>query len=709
MRAPAAAARRKTIAAEPKTSHAASDVFEPQASQQHRASRSIDAIRARVVERPVEPEEEGPLGTTKYDPADFDDMLSDVGNGWAVTHQEMFTLSDKAIGKMMGDSYFTALDETPFPLGLQADDSVKLLRVYVRAAELGFLDRSVDERVWRIAWPHDAETVSLLLRAAKAFNVSPTRIPFAGSTLDQYRVRSVDMPEAEIRAALASYDPSLKLVHALADEPLLKSGVMRFLSTSSIPIEVLDSLTDILQLPRVKPSLHLRPLVDRRDSQPLVAKENVTELLEKLSRTDKPGKQLKLLERMQSTDAGAPSFKELLTVIREEIRQGQDWFRNSISWTELSEEQRPRLLAALSADKHPGALAVLAGIFTSSHFVELGTAFEALGMSPAEAAEWVRVTQKVRDSEWGFMDLTEGLVEKTVDFSDFLARVRLLDPDMVDVESLFALVTEAQSSGTERSVATAVATFAAANFRDEIAMKVEQLLDDASKRGMFHDIYSSRTSVPDGTVRELVAAGRGVVESDDAAAIEHFVSWSRAASAYDNPDQAIANVLREVHEHVLSSRPVVPAPKLGWVTAAKASVEAPPVVEQRPRQALWAALSLTPELLASVHSFGELEAFEPSPAAVIAARTKYPALLGQLRRLTNQLIRHANGAETVHADPAVARAKALELIDRSLGEALSAATGDEKVAVFTAGRALLSEFEGAYADLVDRYQSIAEE
>lgn len=656
----------------------------------------LEHIRAGLLNRPVDAEAAEPLGNAAYDKERWSAALDAIVNGEAPEDPTTLRMGDDALktlwSKLEDDAILGPQD---FARGLQTPHSVDLLRVFVRIAELHPQWRKIETGVWSLGWPHDDDTAAVLLRAAEVFGVHPSKIPFAGSTLAQYRARQTNTSTLKLEETLGNFDPSFRLAQALSAEPRFVTGVVRFLGTASLPGDVRDALTDALKLPRTVSAATLRSLTDRRETPVDPTARAVRELLWSIEAKNVE-KRLSRLEQLQSTDSTAPSFSQVMASVRQSVTVGREGFRRTFDWQKLSPSERERLMVALTADKHPVALAVLAGLFTKATFDGLAPAFERLGLSQAEAETWVGYTKRLRKMSSGdFLFATKNLEKNPVETSSFVARMRLLDFDEgTTAEELFTVVLDARPSGDESLVARAVAEFS--DFLSVLrGNQLDLLLDDAVDRGLIANPWSEDT-VASEALEALAAAAREAAGSDQPEATARFMELARALPPEVDVSRCIAQVLGQLHAEALKRQTglgeVDGLPKrsasVGWVgrSAAPISLEA--------RKSLWDALSATPTLadMADVQSFAALEEFSPPPEAAAAARAKYPAVALQLDLLKRQLTHR-----TV-LDAAGAKAKVLAALETHLGEALANATGAQKLEVFTAGRALMDELLAWYAD-----------
>lgn len=233
-------------------------------------------------------EPEAPAGTARYENVDtfnrhIDGFLSNwvaLSSGEAPTDSRLLAFDDSTVAKLITDFFHSKLRPEYIQPNPPNTDSLQVLRNFVRAKELGVPVEVTSANVWRQQWPVDDATAAFLRRAALAFGVPLTDIPFDGSTLDQYpqtpalveaRPQSLATNGYDLHGTLEGVYDSLILVKHLAQVPTLKPGVLQFLeevlppdvgtfierSMPAAPVAGADA-------PEASRLAALPPLVDRR-------------------------------------------------------------------------------------------------------------------------------------------------------------------------------------------------------------------------------------------------------------------------------------------------------------------------------------------------------------------------------------------------------------------------------------------------------------
>lgn len=200
----------------------------------------------RLEQVPIEPA--GPVGTATYT------STNDVAANWGTISNDQpaadptrLTFNDATVQRAITEYFGTTLSSDR--VGRKRDvlpDAVEFLRNFVRAAELG-TPITISSDFWSSkTWPVDPKTAALLRRAAQAFGVAETSIPYAGSTLAEFRVpasrrgtASFGTSSLDIEQSLLNLYPSLGVAKLLGENDALAGGVAAFVDSLELPEEIL--------------------------------------------------------------------------------------------------------------------------------------------------------------------------------------------------------------------------------------------------------------------------------------------------------------------------------------------------------------------------------------------------------------------------------------------------------------------------------------
>ena len=254
---------------------------------------ALEPLQPAREEARVEPEAAEPIGEAAYqDVNTFQTNWDAIEYGRPAVHPARMRFNDQTVQKFISEFKDNVLSVNTLTLTIPTEDTVLLLKNYVRARELGSNILVLDPAsVWSLEWPVNVETAAILRRAAEAFNVDERDIAFGGATLDDYRVLvDAAAPESlraeperrqlfDLLGTLRNYYPSLEVAQVLAAQPELQEGVRDFLERSRGPRDIQRLASRLLKLdtpvehpvdaPVSQPRLQeLPPLVDRRQADP---------------------------------------------------------------------------------------------------------------------------------------------------------------------------------------------------------------------------------------------------------------------------------------------------------------------------------------------------------------------------------------------------------------------------------------------------------
>lgn len=215
-----------------------------------RTARDPNAVTPKVTAgRPVDAEPSRSVGSSVYSPATYKAQWRDVNDGKAPVSDIEFT--DSGVEALVSGYYNGRLSTYGYRRDGDSYDHATLayIRTFVRAKELGLDVELVDSQTfWSEGWPVNDEAAALLKRAANAFEVAAHDIPYAGSTLDQYRLtsarpalaaaqpaKSKPRQEYDFETSLINYHPGMRLVRLLSDDGRFHAGVHAFIKQSQFP------------------------------------------------------------------------------------------------------------------------------------------------------------------------------------------------------------------------------------------------------------------------------------------------------------------------------------------------------------------------------------------------------------------------------------------------------------------------------------------
>lgn len=176
---------------------------------------------------------------------------------------ELVTLNDAGVVAFVAEHFKNRLHFDTVGGGDPGPSSVLMLRLFVRAAELGAKIDVVDllndhaMSVWTAGWPVDAAHAALLKRAARAFGVDERSLPFGQGKLSEYRVRRevVSTPEAvqqpethDLLTTLANYYPSIAVASALAPDAAHTESIARAVNALRLPADLKQYVIEQLGL-----------------------------------------------------------------------------------------------------------------------------------------------------------------------------------------------------------------------------------------------------------------------------------------------------------------------------------------------------------------------------------------------------------------------------------------------------------------------------
>lgn len=226
------------------------------ATLHHRATKFLEfmrvgaaaALEAQARDLAVKQEHAGviepsaPIGQSRFDyTSRFDANRAALAEGRPLPDQDFLHFDDASLDffvRYVFQSTLRAETLGPEPL---TEDALTIFRSFVRQAEL---DRKVtfDPSLWSRRWPVDDATASLLRRAARAFDIEESSVPYAGTTLDQYWAvsrRPAKTPiVADLAKTLTNYYPSLALARLLAAVDGVSAGVTLFLDSTALPADL---------------------------------------------------------------------------------------------------------------------------------------------------------------------------------------------------------------------------------------------------------------------------------------------------------------------------------------------------------------------------------------------------------------------------------------------------------------------------------------
>lgn len=238
---------------------------------------SIEATPSEPVPGGVEAEPAGPTGKTSYvDNPSFQKALTKLRERRPDANLEDVQLDDAGVVQLARDRGNKLMSGHLLGDDLPNHQVLALFRNFIRAGELGENIEILNANyVFTRAWEVNDETASVFKRAAKVFDIDERSIPYAGSTLDQYRSAKAPPPALDLQASmagapydvmgsLAGYFPTMVLLESLAVQPELREGLRRFVMTAGLPGDLRSYLVKKLQLGPLDQAARVSTLRDRR-------------------------------------------------------------------------------------------------------------------------------------------------------------------------------------------------------------------------------------------------------------------------------------------------------------------------------------------------------------------------------------------------------------------------------------------------------------
>lgn len=437
------------------------------------------------------------------------------------------------------------------------------------------------------------------------------------------------------------------------------------------------------------------------------------ETIEAFRSSDDQSAKLNALRSLQSREATAPDFSELMAQARALVEGDA---LTPIEWASLSPQQKKQALAALMADGHLGAATVLAGLFVRGGEADLREALhEQLGTDEAEV--WARHAMTIQGlNRQEKLYALEGVLGSPADFRLFelrLALATMRDPTATELKSLLKQWEHQGATQVLIAIIGWAAMRGEAATKEVKAMIVEGLTSNEVQEP------DARAALSEGRgdayfneedTRVLMAAAQRVVDAEGEHDLEQrvvaLIEEVRRVPPLFHPSEVVAHVLRRMHGIDLKSVIALDEADVAfngvegrlWLDERTLSAQMDDFIPRRVD--LWSSVE-------TLTGFEVLADLQPEAMSLSLARERYPSAAHALRLLQTKLqlgaAQNAESAQDLDAQQSQGEAQALEIVNRLMGPDLTNAIGrDAKMHVYSAGRTLLEDFSEKHRAFITR-------